>query len=253
MVSLAVREMYLLVQKGTPLCSLLAQEIGLYQIDIPDVCTSSAVHVQYKGYVKSNGAYNSITVGDNYYNIKYEFWNGNGNIVFDFHGNGRHPLVIKWRDYHYNARTYILTAQIDRIRSFVCYINNSKDAEKCHKLVNILKRYVDRDVYQTERLFCELYQRVALLYKAKLKNSVVPDDDACIFHTLPNDLLSSEHKNQKIFLELSEALFDKNMLLSAAGWNFYMDPIVCGPDLDELVFVFKKDFPRSWSILKKMR
>ena len=70
-VSPAGRDVNLLVKKDTILCSTLDREIGPYQSNnLLEICTSSAVYVQYLGYDHSNGAYDFITVDNNHYNIK---------------------------------------------------------------------------------------------------------------------------------------------------------------------------------------
>ena len=78
-------------------------------------------------------------VGELHYKVKTEFYNGNGGIVLDFFGNVSHPVKVKWRDYHFNEKNYIITSHVDTIRSFYCYFNNRSSPANCSKLVDILK------------------------------------------------------------------------------------------------------------------
>jgi len=89
------------------------REVGSYQQYLPDVRTSSSTYVQFEGYVKSNGAHHHIISGDVHYSVKDEFYNGNGGFVFEFYGELKYPLKIKWRVYHYCEKTMIFTVQID--------------------------------------------------------------------------------------------------------------------------------------------
>ena len=233
MVSDAGRPMNLLLKRETELCIKIVREIGSHQKYLPDVHTSEYSYVQFEGFVKSNGAHHSIMSGDNHYKIKEEFYNGNGGFVFDFYSPVRYPLKIKWGDYHYCERSFLFTSQIDQIRSFSPYFNSRGNPDSCHKLFNILKKYVDGNVYQTGWLLHELNQRLARVYKNKLSKLNKNDLNARMMD------ISSEESEQSVFMEISNSTFEHNILHSAGGWNCYMDPIVSNNEVMSLVNLMK--------------
>ena len=135
MISPPGRSVNLLVTKTSEFFRVLEEKIRPFHATLPDVKINNKLYGQFSAYVKSNGSYNSIMVGELHYKVKTEFYNGNGGIVLDFFGNVSHPVKVKWRDYHFNEKNYIITSHVDTIRSFYCYFNNRSSPANCSKLV----------------------------------------------------------------------------------------------------------------------
>ena len=113
---------------------------------------------------------------------------------------------------------FILTAHIDTIRSFQCYFVSKRSPATCSKLVDIFKKYVCGDVYQTGWLFHEYNQKVASLYKSALtaRNTTVEVLIPVIAHAPFVATVVSESGVYSSFLKMINTTFNDCMMISAS-------------------------------------